>query len=87
MSQYTIQSLSDYIRAVCELDYYLVRNGAELNEKLLFRGQSDKNYELLPSIGRNRKHTTQISIFNEERAQRHRGYRQRRAHIVQPQQA
>ena len=36
MSQYTIQSLSDYIRAVCELDYCLVRNGAELNEKLLF---------------------------------------------------
>lgn len=67
MSQYIIQSLSDYIKAVCELDYFLVRNGAEHNEKLLFRGQSDKTYELLPSIGRNRKHTTQISIFNEER--------------------
>lgn len=67
MSQYTIECLSKYVEIVCELDNHLIRNGADLNEQLLYRGQSNKKYELLPSIGRNRSYSSQISIFNEER--------------------
>ena len=47
MPQYTIECLSEYIDRICELDNHLIRNGADLNEQLLYRGQSNKEYELL----------------------------------------
>lgn len=34
---------------------------------LLFRGQSNCNYDLIPSLGRNRKNVGDITLFNEER--------------------
>lgn len=45
----------------------LIRNGADRNEILLFRGQSDVAFKLIPSIGRNRRFACDTSIFNEER--------------------
>lgn len=52
---------------ISNLNYGLVRNGADLHEVLLFRGQSSSEYALLPSLGRNRNYAVDISIFNEER--------------------
>ena len=65
--QIKVTSLSEYIDAVAALDATLIRNGAEKNEELLFRGHSDIEYELLPSLGRNRSGACSITIFNEER--------------------
>ena len=49
-----VSSLSEYFDAVSSFNSNLIRNGAEKNEELLFRGHSDCAYKLLPSIGRNR---------------------------------
>jgi len=65
--QIKVTSLSEYFDAVAALDTTLIRNGAEKNEELLFRGHSDIKYELLPSLGRNRSGACSITIFNEER--------------------
>ena len=40
---------------------------SHLHKGLAFRGQNNKNYELLPSIGRNRKFSTDVSILDQER--------------------
>ena len=62
-----IKSLPDYIQKIIETDHLLIRDGELHNEIMLFRGQSNKDYELLPSIGRNRECSMDISIFEEER--------------------
>lgn len=62
-----INSVSEYVSAINKINSTLIRNGAEKNEMLLFRGQSDKAYSLMPSLGRGRSMACQISIFNEER--------------------
>ena len=67
MTERTVESLADYVDAVCSIDCTLIRNGADYNEKLLFRGHSNSNYELMPALGRNRPFNVAISIFNEER--------------------
>lgn len=67
MSEHYVDSLSEYVNAICELNQKLIRNGADRNERLLFRGQSDTRFELIPSIGRNRKYACNISILDEER--------------------
>ena len=36
-----INSVSEYVSAINKINSTLVRNGAEKNEMLLFRGQSD----------------------------------------------
>lgn len=63
----TIFNVSDYVKIVSEKISTLIRNGAEKNEILLFRGQSSSKYELIPSIGRGRSVPCDSSIFNEER--------------------
>ena len=60
-------TLSEFVKEICELDRKLIRNGADKNKILLFRGQSNNTFELMPSIGRNRKFACDISIFDEER--------------------
>lgn len=67
MSEKRVNTLSEFVKEICKLDGNLIRNGADRNEILLFRGQSNVAFELMPSIGRNRKFTCDISIFNEER--------------------
>lgn len=67
MAERQIENLLDFIQTICELDGKLIRNGADKNENLLFRGQSNMAYELIPSLGRNRKFSVDISILDEER--------------------
>lgn len=66
-SKITVHTLPEFVEAVSKINTTLICNGASKNEVLLFRGQSDVRYELLPSICRNRQGTTSITIFNEER--------------------
>lgn len=63
----TITNLSDYITTVCEENKKIEQTATFQDQELLFRGQADCNYELLPSIGRNRTSAFSCSIFNEER--------------------
>lgn len=62
-----VNSISEYVSEICRLDSQLIRNGADKNEVLLFRGQPNKDYEIIPAIGRNRKCACDISILDEER--------------------
>lgn len=59
-----INNISEYVTEICKFDSKLQRNGFDKNEVLLFRGQPDENYELLPAMGRNMK---SVSILYEER--------------------
>ena len=63
----TINSLTEYVEEIKQVSYKLIKNGANQNETLLFRGQSNTDFELLPSIARNRRGACSITIFNEER--------------------
>ncbi len=67
MPEKRVTTLSEFVKEICELDRNLIRNGADRNEILLFRGQANVAFELLPSLGRNRRFACDISIFNEER--------------------
>ena len=62
-----VNSISEYVSEICRLDSQLIRNGCDKNEVLLFRGQPNIDYEIIPSIGRNRKCACDISILDEER--------------------
>lgn len=67
MPEYTINSISEYVEKICEINAELDRNGAEKHEVALFRGHSDKTYKLMPSLGRGRAISCSITIFDEER--------------------
>ena len=67
MTEKYIETLSEFVKEICELDKTLVRNGATKNEVMLFRGHSNSDFELIPSLGRNRHCACDITIFNEER--------------------
>lgn len=66
MDSTKITSLSNFVQIITDLNSKLERNGADKNEVLLFRGQEDKKFDLIPSIGRNRKSSVDISLLNEE---------------------
>ena len=61
-----IKSLTEFVEIVCELNAGL-RKDATVYETLLFRGQSDCEYDLLPAIARKREHEFSVSILNDER--------------------
>lgn len=63
----TISTISEFIQLVCKLNGEVQNYLYVKNDALLFRGQSNKEYALLPSIGRNRRYTCECTIFNEER--------------------
>lgn len=71
VTHYTANSLSEFVEQICNLNNQLVKNGTNLNEISLFRGQASIDYELIPSLGRSLHHsgpqTSQKSLFNEER--------------------
>ena len=67
MEPITISGLPDFIDAVCKAKESLKRDKWQHNEIVLFRGQADKNYSLLPSIVRDRKGVVDSSIFDDER--------------------
>lgn len=62
-----VSSVAEFVQQITELDNSLIRDGGPNNETLLFRGQSNKDFELLPSIARDQKFACDISIFSEER--------------------
>ena len=61
-----INSLDDYVKKITKLDANCKRNPIK-NEILLFRGQENKDFDILPNIARNRKSSVNISILDEER--------------------
>lgn len=63
---FTIISLLQYIDAIIEFDSKCLRDGQHY-ETLLFRGQNNKDYDVIPSIGRGRSSSCDISILDEER--------------------
>lgn len=63
----TVSSVAEFVQQITALDNSLIRDGGPNNEILLFRGQSNKAFELLPSIARNQRIACDISIFTEER--------------------
>ena len=62
-----IHSIAEFVEIISSMQNSLIKNGADRHEILLFRGHSDSKYELMPSIGRGRKHSFDVTIFDEER--------------------
>lgn len=62
-----IDNIAEYVQAICQMNKELKECENVYDEELLFRGQSDKDYSLLPSIGRGRYFSCDCTIFNEER--------------------
>lgn len=66
-SETVISNIAEYINAVCALNNTIHKHMQIHSHELLFRGQSNKNYELLPGIARGRQYSCQCTIFNDER--------------------
>lgn len=62
----TVNSINEYIDKIINLDSECIRD-VQNYETLLFRGQSNKDYDIIPSVGRNRQTSCSISILEEER--------------------
>ena len=62
-----IHSIAEFAEVISGIQNSLIQNGADKHEILLFRGHADTHYELIPSIGRGRKSSCDITIFDEER--------------------
>ena len=60
MPEKRVNTISEFVKEICELNSSLIRNGADRNEILLFRGQSNAAFELIPSLGRNRRFACDI---------------------------
>lgn len=61
----TIESVGEYVQQICFLKKKYIHTFGE--EGMLFRGQGNKDYSLLPSIARGQKFADEIPILNEER--------------------
>ena len=62
-----IRCLNEYINNILELSNEYVGNATFKDKEILFRGQSNKDYLLLPYIGRDRQYAADYTIFNDER--------------------
>lgn len=67
-----IDTLEDFLSIIFEIqkeisDYNNSSVKGIIHKGLAFRGQNNKDFELIPTIGRNRKFSTDISILNQER--------------------
>ncbi|MCQ2603274.1 MAG: FRG domain-containing protein [Clostridia bacterium] len=62
-----VKSCSEFVHAVEQIETKLKYNGMEYQERLWFRGQSNKEYQLLPAIAREHTGPCAISLFWEER--------------------
>lgn len=67
MEAKTIESLEEYVCEICNQKARTHNDQAVHFENLLFRGQPDIKYELLPSIARDRSSEMAISILDQER--------------------
>mgnify|MGYP001623869570 CR=1 FL=1 len=62
-----VSSLEEYVHEVCLEKAKIYNDQSIAFEKLLFRGQANVDYEILPSIARDRTSSVSISILNQER--------------------
>lgn len=67
MKEITISTIEKYVKTVCMLAYKTKNEATFDDAELLYRGHSNKDYELMPSLGRNRSFACDCTIFNEER--------------------
>ena len=63
----TINKITEYIEIICKLNNKVQEDFSFSPSELLFRGQANKDYDLIPSLGRNRMGACDYTIFNEER--------------------
>lgn len=63
----TVSDITAFVSAIHKFNSILERNHMDKQEVLLFRGQSNTEHQLLPTIARNRLFTTDNTIFNQER--------------------
>lgn len=63
----TINNIAEYVQTVSQLNIDVNKPMQLWSYELLFRGQSNKEYELLPGIARGRHSACQCTIFNDER--------------------
>lgn len=67
MEPVTIEHLDGYVQEICNFGKNIRNDQSIFFENLLFRGQGDKNYQLIPSIARNRNSAVDITLLNQER--------------------
>ena len=65
--EHRVTNLSEFITEVTNINTEPSYERFWENNILLFRGQSNCNYDLVPSLGRNRMTSCDVTIFNEER--------------------
>jgi len=61
-----VTNLADYIKKISELNSTLGCDGFGRRDILLFRGQADKDYELLPAIGRYNGFCQKVNFSGED---------------------
>lgn len=49
---YTSNTLTEFVMQVCQIKNQMIQGGNEHNESILFRGQANEAFELIPSIAR-----------------------------------
>ena len=62
-----ITKIAEYIESVCQMNDKVNKFFHVRPDELLFRGQSNEEYELLPGIARGRGMSCERTIFNDER--------------------
>ena len=66
-----VKTIEDFLNKIFkileDIDSYNNNWKATHHTGLAFRGQEDKDYELIPAIGRERECSCDISILNQER--------------------
>ncbi len=67
MTEINISRIEEFVQTVCQLNGDITKPTQLWSQELLFRGQSNKAYELLPGIARGRHSSCQCTIFNDER--------------------
>ena len=67
MTEINISRIEEFVQTVCQLNDDITKGPQLWSQELLFRGQSNKAYELLPGIARGRHSSCQCTIFNDER--------------------
>lgn len=67
MEEVIIENIEQYIHVICEISNEIKESDPFDDKELLYRGQSSKDYELIPSLGRGRTFSCDYTIFNQER--------------------
>ncbi len=62
-----IESISEFVNEICTLNQTVIDNRFFGKEKLFYRGQSNKDYSLLPSLARNQNSWSDDDYIHNER--------------------